>query len=385
VTACLACNAPGLRYLRYRMCNSFGPISKWPQLVRTLNARERRFGSIGNVFALPASYRSRRRHGAPLIRMKTRLPTSRLAVSASLVLALTMSLGSSTAQGAIKDRTKPTTPGNFRLVSKTAYTVTVAWNPSSDNSGNFSYHLSGAYGVTPAVLPKTATSHTFTALFPGNEYWFFIYAKDAAGNVSGQGNLGAIRLPRDTTPPTTAPAVRFDEVGANYARISWIPAQDDGPHLSTQIYLDGELFASVGRGITTATLRFLEPATTYSLVLRAVDFGNNAGPFSGPVALTTPPANPNDTTSPTIPTNLGASGTGDGSTETHVSWTQSTDNFDAPSNIRYDVYVNGVLADILFGSGRSLVYVEFGENLIEVFATDTAGNTSAPATTTISF
>jgi hypothetical protein len=49
------------------------------------------------------------------------------------------------------------------------------------------------------------------------------------------------------------------------------------------------------------------------------------------------------------------------------------------------VYVNGVLNDVLFGSGRSIVYAEFGENLIEVFASDTAGNTSEPATVTIFF
>jgi hypothetical protein len=62
----------------------------------------------------------------------------------------------------------------------------------------------------------------------------------------------------------------------------------------------------------------------------------------------------------------------------------ATDDFDAQSNIRYDVYVNGVLNDILFGSGGpSIVYADFGENLIEVFATDTAGNTSAPASVTI--
>jgi hypothetical protein len=152
------------------------------------------------------------------------------------------------------------------------------------------------------------------------------------------------------------------------------------------VYLNGAFFGGVGRGITNATLRFLEPATTYRFTVRAVDFGNNAGPFSAPVALTTPPPNPNDTTPPTTPTNLGADGTGDGSTETHIRWTQSTDDFDVQSNIRYDVYVNGVWSDVFFGSGGpSIVYVEFGQNLIEVTATDTAGNTSAPATTTIFF
>jgi hypothetical protein len=298
---------------------------------------------------------------------------------------LTLMLSSSTALAA-RDRTKPTMPGNFRVVSKTAYTVTLAWDPSTDNSGSFNYHLWGAYNVGPTViLPKTATSYTFTALFPGNTYTFGIYAKDAAGNASAQANLSGIRLPSDTTPPTTAPIVSINEAGANYAIISWIPAQDDGPHLSTQIYLNGVYWAGVGRGVTNVTLRFLEPATSYSLTARSIDFGNNAGPMSNPITLTTPPPNPNDTTPPTTPANLYASGTGDGSTETHIHWTQSTDDFDAQKHIRYEVYVNGVLQDVLFGSGASIVYAEFGDNLIEVIAVDTAGNESAPATTTIFF
>lgn len=96
----------------------------------------------------------------------------------------------------------------------------VAWDPAPASSLDFNYHLSGAYRVTPAILPKTATSHTFTALAPGNDYWLFIYAKDSAGNASGQANLGPVLLPRDTTPPWTAPIVSVDEVRANYANIS---------------------------------------------------------------------------------------------------------------------------------------------------------------------
>jgi hypothetical protein len=68
-----------------------------------------------------------------------------------------------------------------------------------------------------------------------------------------------------------------------------------------------------------------------------------------------------------------------------LSWTQSTDDFDAQENIRY-VYVNGRFEDVEFGSGgpRVIYGTGFGENVIEVFATDTAGNTSAAGTFTIS-
>lgn len=298
-------------------------------------------------------------------------------------LLLGLVLAATTAAAA--DRSRPTMPGNFRVVSKTAYTVTLAWTPSTDNSGNLNYHLWGAYGVPGIVLPRTATSYTYTGLFPSNTYTFGIYAKDPAGNNSGQANLSGIRLPADTSAPTTAPLLSINEAGANYAIVSWTPAQDDGPHLSTQIFLNGAPYAAVGRGVTTATLRLLEPATTYSLSARATDFSNNRGPLGAPINLTTPPPNPNDTAAPTRPLNIHASGTGDGSTETHLSWSQSTDDFDAAAHIRYDVYANGILQDIRFGSGRSIFYSEFGQNLIEVTATDTSGNTSVAASTTITF
>jgi hypothetical protein len=49
---------------------------------------------------------------------------------------------------------------------------------------------------------------------------------------------------------------------------------------------------------------------------------------------------------------------------------QSTDDFDAHANIRSE--------DVVFGPGgpRVIYGTAFGENVIEVFATDTAGNTS---------
>jgi hypothetical protein len=47
---------------------------------------------------------------------------------------------------------------------------------------------------------------------------------------------------------------------------------------------------------------------------------------------------------------VSAYGFGDGSTEMQIQWAQSTDYFDVQFNIRYDVYVNGVLEEVRFGS-----------------------------------
>jgi hypothetical protein len=331
--------------------------------------------------------------------MNTRLHRSPLAAHIAMILALTLVLGSSTAfagkrtgggsgggGGSTGTTAKPPTPTNFRVTAKTAYTITVAWDPAPATSADFNYHLSGAYRVTPAILPKTATSHTFTALAPGNDYWLFIYAKDAAGNVSGQANLGPVLLPRDTTPPWTAPVVSVGEVGANYAHLSWTRAQDDGPyHYSYELWLNGSLLyrRDYPRDVINTVLRFLQPDTAYAVQIRTIDFGGNPSPISDPVIFATPPANPNDTTPPTVPSPLWADSFGD--LEISLTWGQSTDDFDDQANIRYDVYVNGRFEDVVFGSGgpRVIYGTAFGENVIEVFATDTAGNTSAAGTFTI--
>jgi hypothetical protein len=327
-------------------------------------------------------------------RMNTRLHFSPLAVCTALVLALTFAPSTALAAkrpggGGGSTTPKPPTPTNFRVTAKTAYTISVAWDPAPATSGDFNYFLSGAYHVTPAILPKTATSHTFTALAPGNDYWLFIYTKDAAGNAGGQASLGPIHLPNDTTPPWTAPVVSVGEVGANYAYLSWTRAADDGPfHYAHEVWLNGNLLyrSYYPRDVTNTVLRNLQPATPYTVQVRTYDFGNNPSPLSDPVSFTTPPLNPNDVTPPSVPAGVFAYGFGDGSTETQLSWTQSTDDFDAQANIRYDVYVNGRLEDIVFGSGGPrIIYSDFGDNLIEVFATDTAGNTSAAGTTTIFF
>src|SRR5207249_831812 len=112
---------------------------------------------------------------------------------------------------------------------------------------------------------------------------------------------------------------------------------------SYELWLNGSLLyrSDYPRDVISTTLRFLQPDTTYAVQVRTYDFGNNPSPLSDPVFFTTLPTNPNDTTPPTVPAGVTAYGFGDGSTETQVSWAQSTDDFDDQANIRYDIYVDG--------------------------------------------
>jgi hypothetical protein len=94
--------------------------------------------------------------------------------------------------------------------------------------------------------------------------------------------------------------------------------------------------------------------------------------------VTTGPVDPNDITPPSTPMHLQEFHYA-GDFEMTVSWAESTDNVDPQDALRYEVYVNGELADVVFGTGTSISYGVSGTNVIEVFAIDAAGNRSEPA------
>src|SRR5262245_36471368 len=83
--------------------------------------------------------------------------------AAALITVVAFGFGPSMTSGAV-DRTRPTKPTNFRVTAKTAYNVSLAWSPSTDNSGQFSYVLASTGNPSARVtLPKIATSYTFNS------------------------------------------------------------------------------------------------------------------------------------------------------------------------------------------------------------------------------
>ena len=278
----------------------------------------------------------------------------------------------------LRDRTKPTTPSNLRIVANTSYSVTLAWNPSTDNSGSFTYRVRHSWGYEETV-PQAQTSFTWTThLEPRSTYSFTVVAVDAAGNKSNNSNTVTVRLPNDTIPPST-PALSVTDVGPTHATLA-PAATDDGPYIWYTLFRDGVPIALQTRELPI-TSYLLEPATTYSFAAQARDFGGNLSAVGNPISVTTPPANPNDVTPPSVPANLSEDHWSDG--EINLRWTASTDDTDPQAFIRYDTLVNGVLSDINVGRTRSIVYGVDGSNTISVIAKDSAGNVSAPATVTI--
>jgi chitodextrinase len=278
---------------------------------------------------------------------------------------------------ALGDKTKPTAPKNFRVTGVTPFSVSLAWSPSTDNSGKFTYRLfssagMGGGGIT-RTLPKTATSHTWTLMiFPATSYTFRLWAVDDAGNASSQVTVTATTLP-DTIAPSTAPVITVDHINDTFVSLSWTASTDNGPYLFYDVWIDGEF--SVSTGIErSVTIEALEPETTYTFAVRARDSANNFSPFSTPVTITTAAPGSVDTTPPTTPTDFALTDLGCG--DVVLSWTQSTDNVTPQSNIRYDIYVDGFFDHSVVGVGSTTAFSGQGISVFDIQAVDEAGNFS---------
>jgi hypothetical protein len=235
------------------------------------------------------------------------------------------------------------------------------------------------------VVPSTQTSFQWKdALYPGQNYKFWVYAVDAAGNPSANSNTVSVTTPADNTPPT-APALSVAQLGHSYVVLNW-PSTDASPKLAYQIKQDGVVIlkghAHGGfNESTSGTALFLQPLSTYTFTAIARDFVGNLSPTSQ-LVVTTKARDPNEVTPPSTPTNVSAYPI-DGVSELLVSWSPSTDNVDPQSVIRYEIFLNGVLDDVQVGRTQSTVYGVSGENMLTVVAIDANGNRSGSASYTL--
>ncbi|MYV57040.1 hemagglutinin protein [Streptomyces sp. SID3212] len=86
-----------------------------------------------------------------------------------------------TGGGSGSDTTAPSAPGDLRSAGTTSTSVSLAWNPSTDNVGVTGYqiHRGGQLAATTA-----GTTHTDSGLTPATAYSYTVRAVDAAGNTS---------------------------------------------------------------------------------------------------------------------------------------------------------------------------------------------------------
>src|SRR5687768_13641383 len=95
-----------------------------------------------------------------------------------LAAVIVLSYGSSHISAQTRDRTPRTAPTNLPVTSTTEHSASLAWGPSTDNSGRFSYIICCDGGRRYVTVSQSATSHTIDGLQSGKTYVFRAYAKD---------------------------------------------------------------------------------------------------------------------------------------------------------------------------------------------------------------
>ena len=276
-----------------------------------------------------------------------------------------------------RDRTPPTTPANLRITATTATTISLAWNPSTDNSSNFWYCVQtngdGCIRVNP---PQT--TFTRTKLLPERTHTFAVYALDAAGNRSANSNTVSYTTPPDTRPPSPPPVLSTTSVAPTTISLAWTPSLDDISQVWTSLFVNDSAVFVDRLGPPNITLPNLTPETTYEFKVTVRDASGNVAE-SNVLAVTTPAVT--DMQPPTAPTDLRRLSTGD-PLDVLLQWTQSIDETDPQSAIRYQIFFDGVLNGSVLGSGRAwTTCVELGPTEVFLRAVDTSGNVSTPSNT----
>ena len=312
-----------------------------------------------------------------------------VAIAAVALLGLLLFSGR-TASAGKADKLAPTTPTNLVVTAVTENTVSLKWNPSTDNSGKFSYRvkvnsLTNSSNVLETVS-QTQSTYKVQYLVPFSKYSFAIYAVDGSGNRSSDSNLVTADTPGDTIPPS-APVLQATTLGPSQVQLTWTKSVDNIPN-----YCCSYAFSRNGSPLTqyinaaaapsdsmSVIIRHLPPGTVNTFTVTAIDFTGRNSTVSNSASAET--WHSNDTTPPSVPTNLHVISLDTGGGELWLGWTQSVDETDAQNNIEYEIYVNEVLSPLPVSAGIDFdfVYTLPGvcENTIIVKAVDKTGNTSA--------
>ena len=243
----------------------------------------------------------------------------------ALALALALLALVPAAASAAPDRTKPTVPGNLRVTAVGLNSVSLAWNPSTDNSGTFAYYVKdvgtgGAYWV-----PQTQTTFTWSSLQPNRTYRYVVYAEDQAQNRSANSNQVSATTP--AAQPAAVPTnLRVVSRTPNQIVIAWDPSANAVRYDVSRSGWNASTTA------TTYTATWLSPATSYTFAVRAVNAASAWSAWSAPLTTSTP----EDTTAPTTPGSL--TGNAVSPTQLRISWPPSTDD---SYTVGYNVYVDG--------------------------------------------
>lgn len=192
----------------------------------------------------------------------------------------------------------PVAPSNVVATVVSASEMDVTWNDNSNNEDYFEVWYAYNFGAdTPpfsgwqmlTTLPANTTSFQHTGLLPETNYGYFIRAT----NYDGANNSSQSSHPF-TLPDLIAPSVPYNLVttgiGADTVAIEWDPSYDNISVNGYSVYMNGD---SIGYTSSASyVLSNLQPLTSYSISVRALDYSDNYSSYSSALWVTTNEADP---------------------------------------------------------------------------------------------
>jgi glucose/arabinose dehydrogenase len=182
----------------------------------------------------------------------------------------------------------PTPPRNPRLIDVTPHSVTIGWEPATDDVGVVAYDIFHD-GQLCATVPGDVLQATCNGLSPRVMYGFYVDARDADGNVSQSSETLPVTIPDsdDHEPPTVPGNVRAITSGTSVA-LTWDPSTDNVGVAGYRVYDHGTQVATTTD--LSATITGLAPGKEYVFTVTAFDANGNESDPSDPVNVVPIPA-----------------------------------------------------------------------------------------------
>ncbi|MEU6025884.1 discoidin domain-containing protein [Streptomyces tauricus] len=179
------------------------------------------------------------------------------------------------------DTQAPSAPADLAYTEPATGQIRLTWKASDDNTGVTGYDV---YANNELLTSVAGTVTTYTDTRPGSAtVSYFVRAKDAAGNVSGNSNTVTRRGESGDTQAPTAPAnLALTEPAAGQIRLAWNASSDNTGVTGYEVYANNSLLTTVGGTVTTYTDNRSASATV-SYFVRAKDAAGNVSVASNTV------------------------------------------------------------------------------------------------------
>ena len=151
----------------------------------------------------------------------------------------------------MQDTTPPTVPPGLHSLSVTETSITIGWNPSTDNVGIYGYKVyrNGVY-----IGLRTDTSFEDTGLAPNTSYSYQVSAVDTAQNESGLSSVVTVKTYAQGNTVVTVEILVYHTPDISAARLSYLAT------LTNKAYSDSGIFMQVR---IVGTIQVDYPVTTH--------------------------------------------------------------------------------------------------------------------------